>query len=861
MAPGCAALQALHTPADQSPPSQPPQHDILNKLTSGSQTFNGVEDVIKTVRQLHSIEDPVVTPHKSKYAARVILTDVLQQLRGLASSADFSDAERQWLKEQIGRLEYLTGVNHIESEETSAGEKMLAKAMLKFKENAEKYPFDVIDGYNHLGIVWSNRSQHDVACTYLQMGQKAFLRFKKLRAEAMKCLSEAERKAVEEEDKKMQQEVESENSSGASGQEVTASTDATVTSSAASSSSTSFSLSSLSIPPTTPGYSFLDPSLWHSLEVTHTLTLFFLAQVFGHQKKRDLSAIYCHLCLNRQLKQRRDFNRQEWVTNAIGLSFYYSGRRLFKQAHHCLLAAQHFVDEKDMPKKMNTAEADSTKDEQLAADLCRAWGAFYLKWLQRSRDAYIESEYYMQVDAEEKKSKEDDAQAIKDAQLAEEARMKGRTGNSSAAPSTPSSKSVDDDGGDGPSDPSTMLSSLPAEDLASLRRLQRLDREREKEYQNRVEEEADEEEDELFGSLPVATSGTATPQRNESKNHDESTPVSDRTLPKSLSKEESDAVREELKKSGEDSVTDNNGENADTAASETSSSDSASSDSSSSPSSTASSSSSSSRNNSILIEFSSLHLPPSPSCALARTFPAARSLFKLSFDWFTRASLFYVLDGWVSDHIPIQQDISLAYKLLAVFDPDLSRQCKMHKRRIDLLAPIASKLSVAAYQEFYQQITDEVASCYAEMMELKSFIYHMKVKVLGAKFSEKQRKSAQSKINELCLKAIQFYQAWLASWSKDGSMEVKELDPYYHRWYLMAMFKVARCYSKIYHEDPTVLNQFTKKAYEQYKAVVNKAESWHAESAMGEELELCRQMVQLLPLKMDKTVAHGSFRP
>jgi hypothetical protein len=44
--------------------------------------------------------------------------------------------------------------------------------------------------------------------------------------------------------------------------------------------------------------------------VTHTLTLFFLAQVFGHLKKRDLAAIYCHLCLNRQLKQKKDFNRR-----------------------------------------------------------------------------------------------------------------------------------------------------------------------------------------------------------------------------------------------------------------------------------------------------------------------------------------------------------------------------------------------------------------------------------------------------------------------------------------------------------------------------------------------------------------------
>jgi hypothetical protein len=71
-------------------------------------------------------------------------TDVLAQLKPLLSDASsFTEAELQWLSEQSGRLEYLNGVNHINAEETSAGEKMLNKAMLKFKDNALLYPIDV----------------------------------------------------------------------------------------------------------------------------------------------------------------------------------------------------------------------------------------------------------------------------------------------------------------------------------------------------------------------------------------------------------------------------------------------------------------------------------------------------------------------------------------------------------------------------------------------------------------------------------------------------------------------------------------------------------------------------------------------
>ena len=80
------------------------------------------------------------------------------------------------------------------------------------------------------------------------------------------------------------------------------------------------------------------------------------------------------------------------------------------------------------------------------------------------------------------------------------------------------------------------------------------------------------------------------------------------------------------------------------------------------------------------------------------------------------------------------------------------------------------------------------------------------------------------------------------------------------RWYLMALFKIARCYSKVYHSDPVVLNEFTKKAWQAYAKVVAKAEQWKADETMPTEIELCREMVKLLPIKMDRTVAKGSFQ-
>lgn len=69
-------------------------------------------------------------------------------------------------------------------------------------------------------------------------------------------------------------------------------------------------------------------------------------------------------------------------------------------------------------------------------------------------------------------------------------------------------------------------------------------------------------------------------------------------------------------------------------------------------------------------------------------------------------------------------------------------------------------------------------------------------------------------------------------------------------------------YSKIYHSDPVVLNQFIKKSLDAYTAVVAQAEAWgpSAVKCMAEELPLCREMMQLLPIKMDRVVAKGGFR-
>lgn len=70
VAPPVASITASHGSAEVAPDSTP---TTLPPLVSGTETFDDIEHVLRRVRELHEVYDEDVTPHKSKYAARIIM--------------------------------------------------------------------------------------------------------------------------------------------------------------------------------------------------------------------------------------------------------------------------------------------------------------------------------------------------------------------------------------------------------------------------------------------------------------------------------------------------------------------------------------------------------------------------------------------------------------------------------------------------------------------------------------------------------------------------------------------------------------------------------------------------------------------
>jgi len=263
-------------------------------------------------------------------------------------------------------------------------------------------------------------------------------------------------------------------------------------------------------------------------------------------------------------------------------------------------------------------------------------------------------------------------------------------------------------------------------------------------------------------------------------------------------------------------------------------------------------------------------LPQPPELAVAASLAQARSYFKSGLAWLEQAARIYVLDGYVTDHLPLLQSMSSLYRHLAEFEPDAESKCKLHKRRLDLLEEGLLNLSPGHFLELYQQLTHEVAGAYSAMVDLK-------LALLDARPAP-QRADAVAKVNSLALKAIERYLRWIQSFhfgekekeQKEQRAKMKEkdegksaqpdpappqgpdndipevsVDPDYQRDYLTALFCVAGLCTKVISNQPV----FLTKALYHFKQVRVLATRWKTPNVEG-EVEACRDMEQLLPVKI-----------
>ncbi|XP_032651116.1 KIF-binding protein [Chelonoidis abingdonii] len=235
------------------------------------------------------------------------------------------------------------------------------------------------------------------------------------------------------------------------------------------------------------------------------------------------------------------------------------------------------------------------------------------------------------------------------------------------------------------------------------------------------------------------------------------------------------------------------------------------------------------------------------SCVCPLDFQEAREVFLVGQNYVHEAKEFFQFDGYVTDHIEIVQDHSALFKVLAFFEEDYERRCKMHKRRIDMLEPMYVDLNPQYYLLISRQLQFELADTYYEMMDLKVAI--------GNRLEELDSHTIK-KINSLAQLAVKYYELFLDSLRNPDKIFPEKLEDDVLRPAMVAKFHIARLYGKLITSDGKKQLENMQTSLEYYTFLVDYCEK-HPEAvqAIETELELSKEMVGLLPTRMERLKA------
>ncbi len=233
-------------------------------------------------------------------------------------------------------------------------------------------------------------------------------------------------------------------------------------------------------------------------------------------------------------------------------------------------------------------------------------------------------------------------------------------------------------------------------------------------------------------------------------------------------------------------------------------------------------------------------------------FEQARDVFLVVQKWLNTAKEFYALDEHCTDYIEIIQDLSRAFKFLCFFEPSFERQCKMHKRRADLLIALLKELNPQFYLLVCRQLMFEIAEIYSSMLDLKLAIIEEEGVPPVA--------HAVKKINQLAEQSIAKYHEYIDSLKTPDKTLPDQFAMDDERPALIAHFCTGRLYSKLIDTDIRKRLSNINQSIIHYKFLVDYCKrNPSAVARVKAERDICEEMVLLLPAKMERISANAEF--
>jgi len=206
------------------------------------------------------------------------------------------------------------------------------------------------------------------------------------------------------------------------------------------------------------------------------------------------------------------------------------------------------------------------------------------------------------------------------------------------------------------------------------------------------------------------------------------------------------------------------------------------------------------------------------------------------------ATSYFTLETHASDYADCILDESKLYRLLALFQTqDVSKVCKLHKRRIDLLEHLVKELNPTHFLALLSKINFELGETYSEMAHYKSI----------EKSCENLSKQVVIKINSFINHSINHFDKFLATFSDKTTKEIKgKLDDEEVRPVISALMSRGRLNSKFLTLETGDQLKKLEESESAYQRAVNYL-SLHSdqEDLVQEEAKVLREMLQLIPDK------------
>ncbi|TNN07010.1 KIF1-binding protein isoform 1 [Schistosoma japonicum] len=235
-----------------------------------------------------------------------------------------------------------------------------------------------------------------------------------------------------------------------------------------------------------------------------------------------------------------------------------------------------------------------------------------------------------------------------------------------------------------------------------------------------------------------------------------------------------------------------------------------------------------------------------------RNAETASRIFRMILHCIVKSEQFYVLQDHCTDAVGLIQDRSKAYRLMAVFESSINRQCCMHKRRIDMLNDVLKQLNPNYYLHICRQLTFELAEALSTLRDLKKKLFD-EVSVKGSQNSVHYA----HKSNNLTKRAISVYQDFLKLYGVQSAKTALDFTDDDIKPLITTYLYTARLYSQFISTDNIEKIRNLSKALDFYEQLVTLADHHIQRNPTTpikdcDELRIAKEMVVLLPVKLSR---------